>query len=316
MQPFFIRHRWMLLISASLFFMCAGCRTTQGTIRTADLMHDGLERRYHLLIPDNLSRDEPVPLVIALHGGGGTSQSMCRLRGSIVDVAAREGFMVACPQGLERHWNDWRSEETYRAQRDDVDDVGFILGLIGHLSENYPINRERVYITGMSNGGMMTLRMLCESPDTFAAAAAVIASMPVEGAACALPHPVSILFLNGTQDPLIQWEGGNVRIFRREFGETLPVPDVVAAWADANGCAATPDVTWLPDVDASDQTRIWQSTYQGCASGAHVVQYGVEGGGHTWPGGPQYAPPSLIGRTSRDAHAGELIWAFFDASTP
>lgn len=307
--------RWFFLVIGMVILSCVGCGGMQGAIPAHTLIHDDLERTYHLLVPDSLSADKSVPLIVALHGGGGTSRSMCRLRGGINELAIAEEFIVACPQGIENHWNDWRSEEAYRAQRDDVDDVGFILALIDHLSREFPLDSNHIFITGVSNGGMMTLRMMCESPGTFTAAAVLIASMPVEGVTCTPPDHVSLLFMNGTEDPFIQWEGGTVRIFRQEFGETMPVPNVVALWANANGCDPSPDVIWLPDTDPDDETRIRQEAYQGCHEGSQILLYSVEGGGHTWPGGPQYAPRSLIGRTSHDAHAGELIWSFFMNST-
>jgi len=311
-----LKRRIGRFVLGAVILTCAGCAVMEdASITQHSMLYDNLERTYHLLVPDSLNTEEPAPLVIALHGGGGKSLHMCRLAGGITELASEESFLVVCPQGIEQHWNDWRSVEEYRAQRDDVDDVGFILALIDRLNETYNLDRDRVYITGNSNGGMMTLRMMCESPDTFAAAAALIASMPIDGVDCPIPDQVSILFMNGTEDPLIQWEGGTVRILRQEYGETMPVPHMIALWTDANGCELTPRVTWLPDADPDDETRIWQETYQGCHEGSRVVVYGIEGGGHTWPGGAQYAPRSIIGRTSTDAHAGELIWDFFSSST-
>jgi polyhydroxybutyrate depolymerase len=122
---------------------------------------------------------------------------------------------------------------------------------------------------------------------------------------------VSVLIINGTDDPLVPWAGGDVHLGPLELGQVLSVADTVKFWVSNNKCASLPLVTQLPDKDPSDGTTVRKETYGGCEDGAEVVLYAVEGGGHTWPGGLQYSPESIIGRTSRDFDASEVIWQFF-----
>ncbi|MFV2043149.1 MAG: PHB depolymerase family esterase [Anaerolineales bacterium] len=287
----------------------SGASSTDPELISQPITHAGLERSYYLVEPSQMT--DPVPLVLSLHGGGGTGQQMCALAGGIQELADRERFLVACPEGVENHWNDGRANDRYRAHIEDIDDVGFLRALIDRLSTTYNVDPNRIYVTGVSNGGMMSLRMACEASDVIAAAGAVIASLP-DALSCEPEQPISILLMNGTEDPLVPWEGGQVHLFRQELGEVLSTPDAVSFWVAANGCDPTPLAEQLPDIDPQDGTRIYVDTYSGCNGDVAVVLYTVEGGGHTLPGGTQYLPKLIIGRVSKDLHAGEAIWQFFE----
>ncbi len=275
------------------------------------LSHAGLERTYYLLDPTQAP--DPVPLVLSLHGGAGNGQQTCSLAGGIQELADREGFLVACPEGVENHWNDGRANDLNRAHVEDIDDIGFLRALIEQLSKSHNVDPDRIYVTGASNGGMMSLRMACEASDVLAAVGAVIASLPAD-LDCEPEQPISILLMNGTEDPLMPWEGGQVHFFRQELGEVISTPETVAFWVAANGCDPTARMEELPDLDPRDGTRIQVETYSGCEGDASVVLYTVDGGGHTLPGGTQYVLKFVIGRVSRDLHAGEAIWQFFEGA--
>jgi polyhydroxybutyrate depolymerase len=161
----------------------------------------------------------------------------------------------------------------------------------------------------------MSLRMACEAPHIFAAAAPVIASLPVN-LVCIPSQPISILIMNGTEDPLVPWDGGEVHFLRTELGLAWSTHEMVAFWVEANGCDSPPHVEQLPDLDPDDGTRVTREVYSDCDADTKVVFYTVEGGGHTWPGGLQYAPEFFVGRISHDLHAGEAIWRFFEESVP
>lgn len=277
------------------------------------IAHEGLERTYRMIVPSGYNPAEPIPLVLSLHGGGANSGQVCTLPGGVQELAEPEGFLVVCPDAVEENWNDGRGNDQYRSQAEDLDDVGFLLALLDRLAAEYHLDPERIYIVGASNGGMMTLRMACEAGGTFAAAAVVIASIPAE-LECSPQKPIPILFINGTEDPLMPFEGGQVHFYRRELGEVLSTAETVAFWVGANGCDPTPQSELLPDLDPEDGTRIKLDAYSGCADGVRVRLYTVEGGGHTWPGGSQYVPETIIGRVSHDLKANEAIWEFFETS--
>ncbi len=282
----------------------------EASLTFGTILHDGLERSYITLVPGSYDDGERSPLVLALHGGGGDAERMCRLKGGVQELSEEGGFIVVCPDGIENHWNDGREIGNWRAHAEDVDDVGFLLSLVDTISENYSIDPDRIFVTGMSNGGKMSLRLACEAADIFAAAAPIIASMPAD-LDCQPSEPISILMMNGTEDPLVPWEGGQVHFYRQELGEALSTPDTMAFWVSENGCDPVPLGEWLPDIDPKDKTRIKKEVYSECDSQTSVVLYSGEGGGHTWPGGLQYVPVMVIGRVSRDLHAGEEIWKFF-----
>ena len=116
--------------------------------------------------------------------------------------------------------------------------------------------------------------------------------------------------INGTEDPLVPYEGGAVRVFGRDRGQIWSTDRTVQFWARINGCGGAPRPAALPDRDPADGTTTLRFDYPGCR-GAAVTLLQVNGGGHTWPGGIQYLPPAMIGRTARDFDASETIWTFF-----
>jgi len=275
------------------------------------LVHDGLRRSYIVHIGASCDLSHPAPLVIVLHGGGGNGAGMVKLTGFNA-VSDREGFIVVYPDGIDRHWNDGRGVEWYRAHTQDIDDVGFISALIDELSRKLNIDAKRVYATGISNGGMMSYRLGCELSDRIAAIAAVAASLAVNKVKEWSPtRPIPVMIIAGTADPLVPWNGGDIRYGERIYGTVLSVPETVEFWVEKNGCTARPVVRRLPDSDPADGTVVRREAYSGCKDGAEVVLYAVEGGGHTWAGGLQYLPERIIGKTSREFSASEVIWQFF-----
>jgi polyhydroxybutyrate depolymerase len=225
------------------------------------------------------------------------------------ELADRHGFVVAYPDGLNRRWNDGR--QSGRMDRPAVDDTGFLSALIDKLGRDYRIDPKRVYSTGISNGGFMSQRLACDLADKIAAVGVVAATMGRDLAArCKPARPVSVLLIQGTEDPLVPYEGGRVQV--PGGGAIISAPDAVKKWVDLNGCNAQPKKDMLPD-SATDETRTRREIYGECRVGTGVVFLAIEGGGHTWPSGPQYLPERRIGRASRDFSASEMIWEFFSA---
>jgi polyhydroxybutyrate depolymerase len=277
---------------------------------SSSIFSGGLQRTYNVHVGSSYDKTRPTPLLIVLHGGGGTGQGMVKLTGFNA-VADRESLIIVYPDGFEKHWNDGRGVQ-WQAQIENVDDVGFISALIDHLSDELNIDAKRVYVTGISNGGMMSHRLGCELSQKITAIAPVASNIPVNMASIWAPsRPVSVLIINGTEDPLVPWAGGEIRLGRNTFGIVLSVSDTVKFWVGKDQCSPSPTITQLSDKDPSDGTTVRKEVYGGCENGAEVVLYAVEGGGHTWPGGLQYLPESIIGRTSRDFDASEVIWQFF-----
>jgi polyhydroxybutyrate depolymerase len=273
------------------------------------LSWDGQDRTYILHIPPGADSTKSMPLVFCLHGGGGNADEMVAATlGGFNTLADRDGFFVVYPTALDSKWNDYRDEEFSQS-----DDVGFITELIELLIQNYKVDSDRVYVTGISNGSQMTMCLAREITDRIAAAAPVCYAMSEKSAALPVADgPISVLVMTGTQDPLIPWEGGEVEdLGERMLGPTLSVRETVNVLAAHDQCNLTPIASWLPDEDPQDGTRVRVEEYREGSQGTEVVLYAIVGGGHTWPGGWHPATPGIGGKTCLDINATEVIWSFF-----
>jgi polyhydroxybutyrate depolymerase len=269
------------------------------------LAHGGLKRTYRLYVPAGYDGSRPMPLVLVFHGGQGTGAQMERGVG-FNRLADKHGFLVAYPDGVGQHWNDGRVSPRL-ADVAKVDDVGFVAALIDHLASTYRIDPDRVYATGISNGGFLAHRLGWELSDRLAAIAPVAGTLGKEVAAKFAPkRAVAVLHIHGTKDPAVKWEGGEV-IARG--GEALSVPAVVALWVKANGCRPKPTVEYLPQKEPKDGTRVRRETYAAGEVGAEVVVYAVEGWGHNWPGGASLG--ERFGPATKQVNGAEVIWQFF-----
>lgn len=281
-----------------------------GRDERTSLMVDGLERTYMLHRPARSGTGQSLPLVLAFHGTGGQGPSMQGLSG-LNAIADREGFLVAYPDGIDRHWNDGRAADR-PSLISNVDDVAFVAALIDHLVATETIDQRRVYATGMSNGAIFSQRLGCELAGKLAAITPVAGSLPESLAnTCQPARPVPVLIIMGEADPFVPWAGGRVK--GPGYGPVLAVPDTISTWVRQNGCASGPAITQEPDRDPQDGTTVRRETYSGCQAGATVTIYAVVNGGHTWPGGVRYLPETTIGPTNRDIDASALIWDFFAA---
>lgn len=292
---------------------------TQGEVTAAagtyrvDLEHGGRRRYYLLHVPPQAAAGTPLPLLLALHGGGGRAETMDDLA-KLTGIADREGFLIAFPQGVAKNWNDGRRGTGSQAEKEDVDDVGFLRAVVEDAAARLAVDRRRVYATGISNGAMMSSRLACEAADVIAAVAPVVGTAP-EGfqLTCKPGRPVPVIAFLSTDDPLVPFGGGQIEAFVPfiKRGRVVSADAFAAFWAQNNGCAAEAQVTPMPDRVQSDRSRVVLHEFGGCRDGATAALYVVEGGGHTWPGGKQYLTRWLVGRTNRDVSASELIWRFF-----
>lgn len=273
---------------------------------------DGLQRTYQAHVPAYIAH--PAPLLIVLHGGGGAGAGMRRLT-DFDRVADQHGFIVVYPDGLQHQWNDGRGSG--QRMRTTADDVKFISALIDHLSTRYSIDTNRVYVTGMSNGGFMTYRLACDLSDRIAGFAAVTANISADCAQnCRPTRPVRMLIMNGTDDPIMPYRGGSVGVFGLQLGAVISTEETAKFWANACGCTEAKERT-LPDAVPQEGTGVSITEFTSPTGTGAVVLYSIQGGGHTWPrpSGGQYLPQRRIGRVSREIDASEVIWAFLSQSS-
>jgi polyhydroxybutyrate depolymerase len=308
--------RWALIAGLAGALGLAGTAAAgdpAGRDLSRTLTLGGLERSYLVHVPAQaLTRDRarPAPVVIALHSGGGRARAFAGFTG-FSTLADAEGFIVVYPEGVEGNWNDGRSRVGNRALVDDIDDVGFILAIAQALAKDFTVDPKRLYVVGMSNGGMMALRAACDAADKIAAVAAVAAALPVRmKPRCNPSAPISVLIMNGSEDPVMPWRGGEIRMGLDRLGRVISAEDTATLWAEHNGCVTTPAVEDLPNKDPGDNSVVRRAVYPQCR-GAEVALYTVDRGGHTWPGGDQYLPQAVVGRVNRDIDASAVIWDFF-----
>ena len=269
--------------------------SAQQTIN-ASITHDGIQRDYIVYIPEIYDGSTAVPLVLNFHGFG-SSASQQMFYGDFRDIADTEGFLLVHPEGTtligNQFWN-----VGFPGLSSTIDDVGFTEALIDELATLYTIDLDRVYATGMSNGGFMSFLLACQLSEKIAAVASVTGSMTQDTFDdCNAQLPTPVLQIHGTEDDVVLYNENNL---------SLPIPDVISYWVDHNNCETTPTTTTLPDVDVSDGSTIEYSVYEDGDNGITTEHMKVIGGGHTWPG-------SILNSagTNQDIDASMEIWLFF-----
>jgi polyhydroxybutyrate depolymerase len=268
---------------------------------------DGRERTYRTYVPPTLPAGEPVPLVVALHGGLG-SGAQFEANSGFDTLADAEGFIVVYPDGVgsvvspdtARTWNGGYC--CGPAVTQGVDDVTFIRLLVAELQQELDIDPDRIFAVGHSNGGIMAYRLACEAADVFAAVGVQASSLGVDE--CEPATAVSLIHVHGTGDRNHPIDGG--------VGEGVsgvafhPAIDGVRAIAAANGCPTASTMTVDPS-NADVSTEAWQP----CAAGTAVVFVRVEGASHGWMGGT--ATPvqdALVGPAYDQYSSSAAIWSF------
>jgi len=279
--------------------------------------YGGYTRTWRYYVPTSYNGSEPVPLVFSFHGLGSSGVGQEDLT-SFANLAEGEGFIVVFPEatqiegyhpilpdliGNTIQWNlGGPGSLQYHY---DVDDLGFIAELVDTFKTDYNIDASRVYATGMSNGAMLTYYVSMMLPGTFAGFAAVCSPMtlnlfePYMDFDLDVGCPVTMILMQGTLDPIVPYDGLE--------DATGSVNQTIDYWKDVNDTTTGPvETVWGPT--GGDSTVVTRYVYGGGTNGTEVILYKVQGGGHTWPGGSQYAPESMIGRVSTHIDGTAEIW--------
>lgn len=305
-----------MLVRMVLLLLLAVAPLAARADETISLDHDGQTRRYRLHLPRGLDPAQPVPLVVALHGGGGNMDLQADdARYGLIGKSDEAGFVVVFPNGFSRfpggRLATWNAGACCGAARDrGSDDVGFIRAVVADVQRRVRIAPGRVYATGMSNGGMMAHRLACDAADLFSAIAAVAGTDNTTS--CSPSRPVRVLVIHARDDDHVLYAGGagpNAFRDRSQVTEFTSVPETIARWTKRNGCAAPPK-------GVLERASAMCEAYAGCrgageAGGAASVELCVtETGGHSWPGaaavrrGKPGASQALV--------AVDAMWDFFE----
>ncbi len=279
--------------------------------RTETLEHDGETRTYHIHLPPAFDAKARHPLALVLHGGGGSGKQFARAAGpSLKRAGDARGFVLVFPDGLQRQWSDGRTEHLKDGANDDV---GFLSKVIDRMVDGFGVDPDRVYSTGISNGGFMSIRLGLDLTAKLAAIAPVTAQITMPLKERSPTRPIAVMIVNGTKDPIVPYDGGHVRLFKRgrSRGEILSTAATVERFVRANRCGPEPTVRELPDKNRFDDARARVLTYAGGVANTEVVLVEVIGGGHTWPGGRGYLPKRVVGAVCRDFSASAMIFDFF-----
>ena len=248
--------------------------------------HGGEIRESLLYVPDSYNPSTGAPLMLSFHGFGLDSQSQLK-QADMRSLADRDGILLAYPQGtpLGRfpHWNALPNSPENKTA---VDDLGFVRELISQIESDYPINRERIYASGFSNGGMMAYALACYEKDLVAAVAVVSGQLLDNGETCSPESPIGVITLHGTDDQVIPYEGG----FRQ-----LSAQEAVDFWVEHNDTNTSPQIDTFIDGEMTIERHVYDRGNNGVA----VEHYKYLEGQHVW-----------FNQLVEGANASELIWNY------
>ena len=242
-----------------------------------NIVHDGLDREYHIYIPVSYDGATSVPLLFVFHGYGGNARDLMRW-GDMRSVADTAGFILIVPQGYKDHrgsphWNvgSWTIGST-------VDDIGFIEKIINRTSDEFNLDLKRVYSYGHSNGGYFSFELACQLGNKIAAIGSIGGTMSTESYdSCEPSHNTSVITVHGTSDPIVYYTGG------RPYNSKSQV-ETLRYWVDFNNTNISPEIIEVPDSDKNDGSQVELYKYDGGTNGTSVHHFKVINGGHSWPG--------------------------------
>jgi polyhydroxybutyrate depolymerase len=262
---------------------------------------DGITRSVGVMMPTN--RDERAPAIVVLHFNLGGAPGMANLT-EIGELARDEGVVILLPMADDATWSHNPNEVGAS------DDAGFLAGMIDEYVQRYDLDARRIYMTGYSQGGNMTVRMACDYPDKIAAGASVSATMRKSLARqCAPSVPTPMAFFHGTDDQQVPYGPGIPSLLRDLLGVgALGAQDAAKYWAEINGCEGDATRTMLP-APVADGTTIQLDSYDSCPANRGAALFTIQGGGHTWPGVLDFVP--VAGITTQNLRANRAMWDFF-----
>jgi polyhydroxybutyrate depolymerase len=264
----------------------------------------GITRQYKVHVPADYDRNAPTPVVFCFHGLGQNAVMFCVDGAGMVEKSDQAGFILVMPNGNQNQWN----AGTCCANSTALDEVAFVRAIFQELGTHVNVDLDRVYATGLSNGGFLSYRLACQASDIFTAVAPGAGALTANDLGwgnsssdfpeCAPSKPVSVLHMHGTADGIVPYEL-QARSLERIAG--------------LNGCGTATAPAPAPK-SSGDTTCV---SYSGCPAGVEVTGCTVQGGGHVWFGSESCgtgAGPigcSFVGENSTTLVNTDAVWDFF-----
>jgi polyhydroxybutyrate depolymerase len=282
-----------------LFFSSFILNATAGTTVTGSIQAGGLTRTYRLYIPSIYNVNNPAcPLIINLHGYTSNASDQQSYT-NFMPIADTANFLMVYPQGTLDNTNTtfWNAG----VNNGLVDDIGFLSNLIDTLAAHYTIDLNRVYSTGLSNGGFMSHVLACKLNNKIAAVAAVAGTFFTYQFPYSPGKAVPVMHIHGTNDPTVPYAGQSTMV---------SAENTVNFWVTNNNCNTTPIYTAVPNSNTTDQSTAEHYVYANGTNNSTVEFFKIIGGAHSWPGAINIGVV-----TNEDINASKEIWRFFSQHT-
>jgi polyhydroxybutyrate depolymerase len=282
-----------------------------GKLAAGTIEASGHQRTYLEYVPKALVPG--APLVLVLHGSDGNGARIRIETGYAFErLADKYGFAVVFPDAYDGYWNACNIAGDYSANKLDIDDVQFLTVLAEKVARELGVDPDRVFAAGASRGGAMAYRLALEAPSRFRAVAAISANIPVpENFKCksAGQGTSSVIIMNGTLDPLVPYNGGEVGLFGVLYlhGRVRSSIDSAMYLSALNSLKLDPQTA--DEAEGGDGIRVEKQIWSGNGK-TEIELVTVVGGGHTIPQ-PYRRAPRLLGPTAREPNGPALIWDFF-----
>jgi polyhydroxybutyrate depolymerase len=282
-----------------------------GTVSKASMEVAGITRSYRTYLPKGLPKG--APLVLVMHGSGEGPQSIRVGTGyGFERLADQHGFAVVYPKSFGFDWNDCSSIGDTAVDGVRADDAGFLAALVEKLVGEIGVDPNRVFATGVSNGGSMALRLALEHPKRYRAVAAALANVPApQNFQCQpVAQTPSVMILNGTEDPLVPFNGGEINLLGLFYKGGQVVSSTASAqyFVDRNAIAGKPQINMT---QTAQGTRVEHARWQAADGRTEVELVTLHGAGHGLPQ-PWSRRPRLLGPSPMEPNGPALIWAFFE----
>ena len=281
---------------------------TQGKYKTYSFTHDELIRTYDVYIPSTLKKDASV--FFLFHASRGNSEGMRSSTGYDFEYLAEEkGFLVVYPQGFKNHWNGCRASADYETNILNINDIEYFKKVIKSIQNDFNIDKTKLIVTGMSNGGHMVYKLAYEIPEEFFLYSAFVANLPIdENNDCFISNKeVNMIIFNGSNDQINPHEGGLVSLFGNDSrGLVISSDETYEYWRSLTS-PQDEKITIFPELDGDHDTTVVMKE----SSGSKIVAlYTLKNGGHIYAS-PNLRNPRFLGKSVGDINTAEEIYSVY-----